>query len=448
MKLTEEYKKIILDSLLNCEDSEDFIKKINEIIISNNPKIAIEIANFIQKNTSNTMKYNKKFIFKNLTVFAIKMYNNEKTMNNAFNIINNILKFAIKEDNIEVIDNLLVFVIETKNNKLINNTLNSFIEKSQIDIINKIFKNQPELLNFVNFDQPTNRILINGRLNNIKLETIIENFNNEEKKYILYSACRNGNLELVRYLIEQQYLNKEITGKLGQTPLHIACSNGNLNIVKYLCEKQNVNKELKENSFGKTPLHCACENGHLDVIKYLCEEQHVNKEARENFGETPFHYACENGHLDVIKYLCEEQNVNKEARDESNATPLHSACLSRNTEVVKYLYEEQHVNKEVKDKSGKTPFHYACENGHLDVIKYLCEEQNINGEDIKKAIEIEDKKIYKNKIMINFLANILNQKEQIKTKEIELNHLTDIEQTLEKTITVKNEESFDSPSVL
>lgn len=54
-------------------------------------------------------------------------------------------------------------------------------------------------------------------------------------------------------------------------PLHSACENGNLGIVKILVQKiNNINKG--GGVFHMTPIHWACDNGHLDVAVYLTEE--------------------------------------------------------------------------------------------------------------------------------------------------------------------------------
>jgi ankyrin repeat protein len=51
--------------------------------------------------------------------------------------------------------------------------------------------------------------------------------------------------------------------------LHHACKSGNRDVVKYLIEKgADVKAKAWDNS---TPLHIACESGNLDLVKYLVE---------------------------------------------------------------------------------------------------------------------------------------------------------------------------------
>jgi len=56
------------------------------------------------------------------------------------------------------------------------------------------------------------------------------------------------------------------------TNLFNACRKGNLNLVKYLVDLgSNINKVNSSN--GWTPLFFACEKGHQDIVKYLMEQK-------------------------------------------------------------------------------------------------------------------------------------------------------------------------------
>ena len=59
-------------------------------------------------------------------------------------------------------------------------------------------------------------------------------------------------------------LNRELISikknKTYFTPLFTACKNGHINIVKYLIEEGGVDIE-EENGYGMTPLFCVCNYG-------------------------------------------------------------------------------------------------------------------------------------------------------------------------------------------
>ena len=68
-----------------------------------------------------------------------------------------------------------------------------------------------------------------------------------------------------------------IEGEFKETPLFNACKWGNEDIVKYLVEKRaDINKE---NRWAETPLFSACTWGNEDIVKYLVEKgADINKE--------------------------------------------------------------------------------------------------------------------------------------------------------------------------
>ena len=150
----------------------------------------------------------------------------------------------------------------------------------------------------------------------------------------LFHVCKEGDLDIVRAMVERTQVDLEARIGSGWTPLHLAARNGHLPVVQYLCE-QGADKEERDHIHGDTPLHWAAFNGHLPVVQYLCE-QGADKEARGDNGWTSLHSAASRGRLPVVQYLC-EQGVDKEARDDNGNTPLHIAARYGQLSVVKYL---------------------------------------------------------------------------------------------------------------
>ncbi|CAF3491338.1 unnamed protein product [Rotaria socialis] len=81
---------------------------------------------------------------------------------------------------------------------------------------------------------------------------------------ILYAAAENGNLEIIKYLIENVKCELNL-----QNP-QVILPNGN---------------ELLSN--GNTPLHAACYFEHLDIVKYFLEYQNVDLSLKNSSGQTP-----------------------------------------------------------------------------------------------------------------------------------------------------------------
>ncbi|MEM7174083.1 MAG: ankyrin repeat domain-containing protein, partial [Bacteroidota bacterium] len=182
-------------------------------------------------------------------------------------------------------------------------------------------------------------------------------------------ACKNGHLDLVKYLVKKGL-------KLDDTHMSNACKSGHLNLVQYFVKK----------SLALKPEHMekACENGHLDLVKYLVENENGLNPSQYNLRK-----ACENGHLSLVKYLgAQGLTINsyylQEAKNNNhtdlfkylkeNFQALAQACKEGNLAQVKDLVEKKGL------QPGFSEMNHACKNGHLDLVKYL----------VKKGLKLDD----------------------------------------------------------
>lgn len=295
------------------------------------------------------------------------------------------------------------------------------------------------------------------------LEWLQKNFNVFPKLHI---ASFYGLLDLVSTYIEKEgALVTEQEKETGTTALHCACMNGQLEVIKYLIQK-GASLEIKDNG-GKTPvdlaknevkddikwmgveekrgiprLHSACVDGNLKSVADFLKQGKVKVNEQDKDGNNALHYAVMYGHPEVAAYLilkndrAEQINQNWLMRDNprmeqdalieamnkgkvkflsgvaNNAgktpdvvvlpgisqeikdkikwifetvfeLPLHIACFFGFLDMVQQEEEKldpKCISDNKKDPaSGMTPLHMACKAGHLDIVKYLLEK----GADVK-----------------------------------------------------------------
>ena len=186
----------------------------------------------------------------------------------------------------------------------------------------------------------------------------------------LHYASAAGQLELVRYFINEQHCDPMTTDDKGQTPLHYSCHYGKLNVAQYLINEQHCEPMNKDNQ-GQTPLHYSCLYGNFIIAQYLINEKHCDPMTKDKLGQSPLHYACQYGNLNIAQYLINEQHCDPMTNDELGQTPLHYACQYGNLNIAQYLINEQHCDPMTKDKLDQTPLHYACQYGHNHIAQYL-----------------------------------------------------------------------------
>ncbi|MGL5028760.1 MAG: ankyrin repeat domain-containing protein [Wolbachia pipientis] len=186
----------------------------------------------------------------------------------------------------------------------------------------------------------------------------------------LYYAVYSGNIDVVRFLIDQG-ADYNITDNEG-TPVYYAFQYGHVRIVKYFVEEKSIDPMAPINEYGSTLFGEAIVGGDLDTIKYLMSRKDVTYDCNDLL-----EIAILNGHLDVVEYLVEEKGVDVNFVGENGWTPLLDAVERDNVEVVEYLIEKgAYVNAITED--GTTGLHIAAEHCNFDMVKCLV----INGANI------------------------------------------------------------------
>ncbi|KAL5258371.1 hypothetical protein ACHWQZ_G009016 [Mnemiopsis leidyi] len=188
------------------------------------------------------------------------------------------------------------------------------------------------------------------------------------KQSLLHIASGRGELDIVRYCVQEEKVDVNIQDSGGFTALHLAAGWGHLQILKYLLEKgADVNIQ---DSRGMTALHRAVGTGNLQVFKYLLEKgADVNIQNSE--GEAALHRAADRGDLQVVEYLL-EKGADVNIQNSEGEAALHRAADRGDLQVVEYLLEKG-ADVNIQDSKGKTALCRAAGWGHLQVLKYLLE---------------------------------------------------------------------------
>jgi len=132
----------------------------------------------------------------------------------------------------------------------------------------------------------------------------ITNIGRKDKDRMIRLMCtaQKGQMDVVRYLVEEKHADVNCQNIYGMTPLHFAAINGQLELVQFLFDHSaDVNCKDEE---GRTPVHlAAC--GDIEIVIFLAEHGgDVN--CKTNNGTTPLQIAAVSDKIDNVKYLIDK----------------------------------------------------------------------------------------------------------------------------------------------
>ncbi|XP_020840709.1 ankyrin repeat domain-containing protein 27 isoform X2 [Phascolarctos cinereus] len=231
----------------------------------------------------------------------------------------------------------------------------------------------------------------------LRQEEIKNNYKEVEK---LLRAVADGDLEMVRYLLEwmdedledgedtvrtadvefchplcqcpkcapRQKLGKipvnglgvNVTNQDGFTPLHVAVLHGRTDLVSLLL-KHGANVDAK-NVNRAVPLHLACQKGHFQVVKNLMDFS-AKQNKKDSSGNTPLIYACLNGHHETAALLLEHGASLNVSNNRGN-TALHEAVTGNHAILVELLLLHG-ASVHVRNKRQCTPMDCAEQNSKI-----------------------------------------------------------------------------------
>ncbi|XP_067660118.1 putative ankyrin repeat protein RF_0381 [Haliotis asinina] len=234
-----------------------------------------------------------------------------------------------------------------------------------------------------------------------------------DKETILHVACEGGNVEIIKHLLKQDFVDIDTRDISGWTPVMYGARHGHKNVFDVLVDK---GADLSLVGRHKTNiLHFACVGGNVEIIKYLLKYNIVDIDSRLDKGWTPImqgaseghknvfdvlvkagadlslvagnketilHVACEGGNVEIIKYLLTQGIVDIDNQDSNGRTPVMQAATFGQNDAFDLLVEAG-ANLSLVDYDEETIFQLSCEGGNVDIIKYVLAHENvdINGRD-------------------------------------------------------------------
>ncbi|KAF3620311.1 Ankyrin repeat-containing protein [Capsicum annuum] len=203
----------------------------------------------------------------------------------------------------------------------------------------------------------------------------------------LYVAAEYGYYQLVKDMIHYYDLVAAgIKARNGYDALHIAAKQGDLDMVKVLMEAH-PELAMTVDISNTTALHTAANQGHIEVVNYLLEAESSLVTIAKSNGKTALHSAARNGHLQVLKALLSKESRIATRMDKKGQTALHMAVKGQNLEVVEELIRADPSLINMVDNKGNTALHIAARKSKDQVVKLLLAQNETDTRVINKSNE-------------------------------------------------------------
>lgn len=219
--------------------------------------------------------------------------------------------------------------------------------------------------------------IINGSKSEEELAELLSQ-QNSAGETALYVAAEYGYPEVVKELIMfYDIVASGIKAKNGFDALHIAAKQGDLDVVKVLMEAR-PELSMTVDAANTTALHTAAAQGHVEVVNYLLESVSNLANIAKRNGKTALHSAARNGHVEVVKALLSKEPGMAIRTDKKGQTALHMAVKGQNMEVVEELVKTGPSLINMVDSKGNTALHIATRKGRPQIVKMLLAQNEVD----------------------------------------------------------------------
>lgn len=172
-------------------------------------------------------------------------------------------------------------------------------------------------------------------------------------------SCTKMNIDIIRELIQSR-ANLRLANKDGWNCFHIAAREGDVEILNYLLDCcADIWDSCSKN--GRTPLHTAALHGKVDAVKLMISRCSYIPDSPDSCGSTPLMDALQAGHVPVAETLINEHKASITAKDQLGRQAIHLASQAGCIKSLNFLITKYAVDVNVfTKKSRKTPLHLAA----------------------------------------------------------------------------------------
>jgi|GEM_PF-1963715 len=187
----------------------------------------------------------------------------------------------------------------------------------------------------------------------------------------LIVAVFNGQMDIVRFLVERGASINHATSFLQRTPLHAAIESEDYHIAQWLIEhRADIEARRDSQVYGiLTPLMRATFYDAHELVTLLIQTGADVKASATDNGHTALHLAALNNAVQSVPLLLAE-GADINAPNHQQETPLSLAASTGHCEITTLLLETG-ADIFTSDNDDNTPLHQSAHFGHAEVVQQL-----------------------------------------------------------------------------
>lgn len=229
------------------------------------------------------------------------------------------------------------------------------------------------------------------------------NWETSKGNTILTLSARYGNINAIKYILNNLNYDINHTNHMGCTGLTFAIMEGYTEIVKILLDHPEIDINMINNPQNMSTIHVAAKYNNIQGLKLLLQHPARNINIVTSTGSTPLNLAVCKGYREIVKLLLNEDDIDVNGKGHIfNNTSLHTAVFHKRIDIIKELLEHPKIDIYATNNMNITPLHIAIKNEYIEIFRLI-----LNHSDISAYDDILQYAGYFNKM--NILHILLNE---------------------------------------
>ena len=295
----------------------------------------------------------------------------------------------------------------TQNNQGLTPFMIAYVGK--LKFLVKLWLDTPGMINHSIVDKqgyyPIHVSALKGDIEGVKLMSKYYDINIKSlaihQVTLFWLACQNGNVELVKYMLENgadpniaradnnispicKAMDKqhfqvvhELLGR-DDIDLTVARKSDGSNLLHYCAalNKPEIAKKILAkvplldvvDSYGLSPLYLAIQRNVPEMVNFLLNNG-ANAQLTDKAGNSALHYSVGAGDNGFIQLLL-DKGVNVNVKNANGETPIYHASMSNKVNVMEFLISKG-ADINIPNKAGFYPIHTAVHYGHVKIVELL-----------------------------------------------------------------------------